>query len=53
MTAADLQIRAARIQARRTVAERLAHVQQVWGMVLNSFFARGFFGRMKWLVTGR
>lgn len=53
MTAADLQLRAARIKARRTVAENLAHGQRVWGNILTSFFTRGFFGRMKWLVFGR
>jgi hypothetical protein len=53
MTAADLQIRAARMQARRTVAERLAYAQSMWGAILNSFFTRGFLGRMKWLITGR
>lgn len=53
LTAADLQIRSARIAARRTVAERLAMAQRQWGMILTSFFTRGFFGRMKWMLLGR
>lgn len=53
MTAADLQLRTARIRARRTVAEQLAQAQRMWGMVFSSFFSRGFFGRLKWLAFGR
>lgn len=53
MTPADLQLRAERIRARRTVAEQLAHVQRVWGNILTNFFTRGFWGRLNWLITGR
>lgn len=53
ITAADLQLRTARIRARRTVAEQLASAQRMWGMVFTTFFSRGFFGRLKWLLVGR
>lgn len=53
MSAADLQLRAARIQARRTVADKIAQSQRMFALALNQFFSRGFGGRMKWLLTGR
>ena len=45
--------RTTRIATRRTVAEQIIGSQNRMAAVLNHFFSRGFFGRVKWLAMGR
>lgn len=49
----QINARDTKIWARRTVAEKLAAKQNMMAMVLQHYFSRGFWGRMKHLFTGR
>ena len=45
--------RALKIEARRTIADVLNREQNTIQFMLASFFQRTFWGRLKWLFTGR
>lgn len=42
-----------KIQQRRTVATFLIRQNAQMAMAIHHLFSRGFFGRWKWIVTGR
>lgn len=57
MTASQLETRKVKIAARRTAHEQLQSEQRRFmlgvAQAFNSYFKRGFFGRLKWLLVGR
>lgn len=53
LSTTEMNARDTKIWARRTVAEKLSAKQNMMAMVLQHYFTRNFFGRVKHLLTGK